>query len=144
MIRFALLQILFVCCVLLFATACDKEGNFNCPDITIGDFAYDDIGDVYFINKADMFANCLYLEVSYGGGCLADELQLRWNGSLAESLPPQAFLTLWHDDFNDPCDAIEDTALLFDLSVLQAGSSYETILINVFGLDSTLYYQMPE
>lgn len=132
--------ILSILCHLFSVIACDEEGNVDCPEITVGDYAFDDIGDLYWFGDVQMFANCLYVEVSYGGGCEIDEFELRWNGSLAESFPPQAFITLWHDDFNDPCDAIEDTTLMFDLSSMKVGNTYETILVHLFSYDTTLVY----
>ena len=132
--------IVFILCHLFSIVGCDEEGNVDCPEMTIGDYAFDDIGDLYWFDDVEMFANCLYIKVSYGGGCEIDDFELRWNGLLAESFPPQAMITLWHDDFNDPCDAIEDTTLMFDLSPMKEDNSYETVLVHLFSYDTTLVY----
>lgn len=136
-----LFSLLFASGFICMVAACNEEGNVNCPHhLTIGDFAPDDIGDPYYLNKVEMFANCLYIHTSYGGGCEKDDFELRWNGTLAESMPPQALLTLWHNDFDDPCDAIEDTVMMFDLSALKMPTAYETVIVHLFNHDTTLYY----
>ncbi|OWY21648.1 hypothetical protein C7N43_24025 [Sphingobacteriales bacterium UPWRP_1] len=129
---------------LCWVAACDEEGNLNCPQITIGKYDATNTGDPYFITQAGMLVNCLYLKVSYSGGCLPhDSLALRWNGALAESFPPQAYLSLWHSNLGDLCEAIEDTAILFDLSDMNPGGTYETIIVHLAGYEQPLYYHKP-
>ena len=131
-------------CLCLLA-ACDEDGNLtSCPELYIGDYDAASTGDAYMIEHAGMLVNCLYMEVQYSGGCLPhDSLVLRWNGALAESFPPQAYLSLWHSNLGDLCEAIEDTALVFDLAALNPGGTYETIIVHLAGHEQPLYYHKP-
>jgi|GEM_PF-1401623 len=67
------------------------------------------------IKNVGLNGNCLEVEFQYGGGCAEHEIQLVWNGALAESFPPQAWLKVIHDN-QDPCDALLTKTYSYDLS----------------------------
>jgi hypothetical protein len=61
----------------------------------------------------------LSLEVRYGGGCKPHDHDLvAWGGWL-ESFPVQVNVLLTHDDNDDPCDALVQDTLRFDLTRLR-------------------------
>lgn len=94
----------------------------------------------YWISNAFLSDQCLYVALSHGGGCAEHEYQLRWNGALAESAPPQAFLVLWHGDPGDPCDAIIQKDLFFDLTPL-INEPYDQVILHLTGWDTPLMLQ---
>ena len=87
--------------------------------------------------SANLNNDCLHLVVEYSGGCLRHKFCLGWNGALAESLPPQAFLYVQHKDPGDPCDAIVTQHLYFDVSKIQE-KPYKHIILNVIGSNKTI------
>jgi hypothetical protein len=61
----------------------------------------------------------LTLEVGYGGGCEPhDDDLVAWGGWL-ESFPVQVNVLLTHEDHDDPCDALIQRTLRFDLTRLR-------------------------
>lgn len=73
--------------------------------------------DAVFIDSGGIVGDKLLLNVSYSGGCVPDHaLQLDWDGTLLKTNPPRASLTLSHDAFGDPCEALISEEATFDLS----------------------------
>ncbi len=91
----------------------------------------------YWLSEVLIAESCLFVQLSHGGSCAEHSYELRWNGALAESMPPQAFLVLWHGDPGDPCDAIIQQNLFFDLGPLLA-EPYEQIIVHVSGWEESL------
>lgn len=59
----------------------------------------------------------LHLEVTSGGGCREHSYTLTMTpAAFMESHPVQANLYLQHDDDDDPCDAIVQDSVVFDLT----------------------------
>lgn len=73
--------------------------------ITIGEVSFD--GDT------------IQIEVSFGGGCAEHRLQLVAETTWMESWPVQVFARVTHDANDDPCDAVLQGTLRFDLSPLK-------------------------
>lgn len=82
------------------------------------------------IISASTSNNCLRITAQYSGGCDQHKVCLAWNGALAESFPPQAFLYLVHRDPGDPCDGIVTRYLSYDLTALQ-DKSYNHIILRI-------------
>ena len=93
--------------------------------------------DPISIVSASLVGDCLKLTVQYSGGCGDHKVCLFWNGALAESLPPQAFLYLLHKDLGDPCDGIVTRELSYDVSTIQE-SPYNLILLQVIAGGQTI------
>jgi hypothetical protein len=77
---------------------------------------------------ANMAGDCLELKVTYSGGCKAHKFQLVWNGTHAESMPPQIGLTLVHDNGGDVCRDLKSEKLSFDLSSARYGGVGQVIV----------------
>lgn len=76
--------------------------------------------------------NVIALEVSYGGGCANHEFKLLADAAIAESEPPQGFLTLCHNANGDKCKAIVHETLRFDLGAYQDYiGDYNRLLLSV-------------
>ena len=91
----------------------------------------------YWLSQAFISGQCLYVQLSHGGGCAEHSYELSWGGGLAESMPPQAFLVLRHIDPGDPCDAIIETSQFFDLTPL-IDEPYDQIIVHVTGWETPL------
>lgn len=141
------------------AGACDLglEGTCDCPeaygfecadgtcewDYSAGAYLPDchaDQGDPYDVGGVSLDGDTLTVSVSAGGGCEDHDWVLCWpDGVFAESDPVQAFLEVWHDDHDDPCDAIISEDVPFDLVPLRTawqasyGSGPGTIVVSVGG-----------
>ena len=94
--------------------------------------------DPYAVLGLSLSGDCLEIDVEYSGGCLVHGWCLFWNGALTGSTPPQALLYLWHDDKNDPCDAIVQETLRYDVSGLQ-DPNYNLIILQVVTPNGLIY-----
>ena len=117
--------------VVIFLIASCKDDNLSCPSLTIHTATPSNSGDSYSFQMVNVVNNCLHLIVSYGGGCANHDFEMRWNGALMESMPPQAQLILYHNGNQDLCDAIISEHLFFDLNELDPTHSYETIIVHL-------------
>jgi hypothetical protein len=61
----------------------------------------------------------LNLDVEFGGGCSEHEFALVHSGGFRESFPVQTDLRLMHDANGDPCRALVQRMLVFDLTPLK-------------------------
>jgi hypothetical protein len=61
----------------------------------------------------------LTFEVSYEGGCAADDFNLYWNSYFLESDPVQISIKLIHDDNDDECSVEMQKSLSYDISSLK-------------------------
>ena len=72
--------------------------------------------DAFDLNSASLSSNKLTLNVSRGGGCTEHEYILYMNPVFMESNPVQAGLYLYHNGYNDYCDALITENIEFDLT----------------------------
>ncbi len=59
------------------------------------------------------------MRVAYSGGCQTHHFSLHAPRCFLESYPIQSDIFLAHDDADDPCDALVEQELLFDLTPLK-------------------------
>jgi hypothetical protein len=72
--------------------------------------------DPYRLIEVALRGDVLVLHVQYSGGCRPDHpLVLYASGDFRESNPVQTWMLLAHDDLGDPCEAIIDRNVVFDL-----------------------------
>jgi hypothetical protein len=137
----SLIYYLLLGMVLVINNACENNTGNLCPDITIvPSINPNDTGDSYGFSSIALWGDCLELKVNYSGGCAQHDFDMRWDGSHAESWPVQVFLSLHHNDNDDPCDGlIFDHLLLYDLSHLQYEGA-NSLIINVVGDSKPLLY----
>ncbi len=86
------------------------------------------LGDVSIEN------NTLTVVASYGGGCESHDFRLYWDGSVLESFPAQAHLTLIHNGNGDACEAFITEELQFDLSEVALVGG-EKVILSIKGGD---------
>lgn len=134
------LHISFMFAMVMWIGSC-KDDTLSCPNLTINTIAPNISGDAYSFQMVNVVNNCLHLIVSYGGGCANHDFEMRWNGALMESMPPQAQIVLYHNGNQDPCDAIRSEHLFFDLNELDPTHSYETIIVHLQNYANSLSFQ---
>jgi hypothetical protein len=75
--------------------------------------------DPYGLVSATLSSDLLTLVVSSSGGCEDHDWFACWDGSFMESSPVQANIAVYHDSYDDPCDAIVTATLEIDLNPMQ-------------------------
>jgi hypothetical protein len=130
------------CCCLSILSACDHSSpspNSSCDaplPLLLGEVT---LVDNYQINDAFLLESCLYVQLSHSGGCVEHAYALKWNGALAESMPPQAYLHIEHQDGGDMCEALITKDLFFDLNPL-LDTPYSQIVIHINGWGESLLW----
>jgi hypothetical protein len=81
----------------------------------------------------------LFVDVSYGGGCADHEFVAEWSGLFLESFPVQTGIQLYKRPVFDPCDAIVEETLRFDLRQIRVEAGLGPVLIDV--LNEQLTYE---
>ncbi|MCG9770767.1 hypothetical protein L1D59_19395 [Pseudoalteromonas piscicida] len=66
----------------------------------------------------DRSASQLVIDARYGGGCFQHIFALEWDGTSLESFPPQYMFNLVDMSEYDPCKALIDVQLRFDISTM--------------------------
>lgn len=84
--------------------------------------------DLVVLGGATLDPPYLVLETRYGGGCGRHDLDVVVLPAWRESYPVQVDLDLAHEDHDDPCDALVDRTVRFDLTPLAEayGARYGT------------------
>ncbi len=101
--------------------ACDKNTDgpaSTCIPLVLNESMYINgpFDTTTSITSASISSDCLSVSFSYTGGCCDEhDLNLIWDGSVAESFPVQVWVRVLHDN-QDPCDAIETKTLEYDVS----------------------------
>ncbi|MBM3286863.1 MAG: hypothetical protein FJY88_05880 [Candidatus Eisenbacteria bacterium] len=114
----------------------DNGGLVVTPD-PIGVLA----SDPYQVRAVSIQGRILSLSVSASGGCADHAWTLYVSEAFMESYPAQTRGFLVHEDNGDPCDAILQEDLAFDLAPLiaayarQYGGAHDPIVIHIAGDD---------
>ncbi len=96
--------------------------------------------DYYTIDSLFIIDNCLNIWASFSGGCGAFEFKLLYNDRVMESMPPKTNLLLQLTD-NDPCRAIVQQKLFFNLSFFDEYANQDGILLKLVGTDKSVLYK---
>ncbi len=92
------------------------------------------------IKRAWIDGNNLKIEVAYGG-CNEHDFDLRWDGSIMKSNPPQVNLELLDNTGPQMCNAYFQHTICFDISKLKsAGSGSVKIHLNGYMQDLEYKY----
>jgi hypothetical protein len=75
--------------------------------------------DTLAIESSSIDGDTLRLRVSYGGGCRTHLFQVIVEKAFMESFPVQVRARVAHESNDDPCDAIVERTLRWDLSPLR-------------------------
>ena len=113
---------------LLFAIGCDLyDDTENAEDTGSGeDFVGDTLercstsapSDAVWISNASIAGDTLTIDVGFGGGCEAHQLQLCWDGLVAESYPMQTWVWVSHNANGDSCEAALSETMTVDISTI--------------------------
>ena len=112
-----------------------------CQSMTYNESPIDKIStDYYSIDSLFITDDCLNIWVSYGGGCGDADFKLYYSGRVMKSMPPQTSLLLQLID-NDPCRAIVQQKLFFNLSFFEEDASKSGILLNLVNSERSIMYK---
>ncbi len=112
-----------------------------CQSMTYNESPIDKIStDYYSIDSLFIKDDCLNIWVSYGGGCGDADFKLYYSGRVMKSMPPQTSLLLQLID-NDPCRAIVQQKLFFNLSFFEEDASKSGILLNLVNSEKSIMYK---
>jgi hypothetical protein len=106
----------------------DMDTNTGCEQIIIDESKYNSaVSDDFTITDAFITGDSLRVSVQYGGGCGNIDFDLLTNGLFMESDPVQLDVLLSFTD-NDPCEAVQQRMLCFDLTklIVLYNDSYRT------------------
>lgn len=96
--------------------------------------------DYYTIDSLFITDNCLNIWVSYSGGCGNSEFKLFYNNKIMQSMPPKTNLLLQLTD-NDPCRAIVQQKLYFNLNFFEEHANKDGIVLKLVGTDLSILYK---
>ena len=112
-----------------------------CESMTFTDQPLGNIStDYYLIDSLFITNDCLNLWVSYSGGCGDADFKLYYSDRVMTSMPPQTSLLLQLID-NDPCRAIVQQKLFFNLSFFEEDANKDGIMLNLSGSDNSVMYK---
>ena len=95
--------------------------------------------DPFGLDTVFVAGDVMHLKVVYSGGCHDHEFELHMSpATFMESLPVQANLYLYHEDLDDPCDAIVSVDLTFDLRPI--GHLYELMYDEPAAIQLNVYH----
>ena len=112
-----------------------------CESMTYNENPVDNIStDYYSIDSLFITNDCLNIWVSYGGGCGDADFKLFYSNRVMTSMPPKTNLLLQLTD-NDPCRAIVQQKLFFNLSFFEEDANKDGILLNLVGSKKSIMYK---
>jgi hypothetical protein len=103
--------------------------------------------DPFTINSAILENDILKINITYTGGCEEHDFMLIGTTSFMESNPVQINILLSHNANNDPCDALINEELNYNLTPLKKAwqEAYQknsgTIIILLEGFTESIYYE---
>ncbi|MDG2208871.1 MAG: hypothetical protein P8K81_02665 [Flavobacteriales bacterium] len=83
----------------------------------------------YVLLGAEVSGDSLYVNVQYGGGCGAHQFELQVAGPPMKSLPPKQMMQLEHKTSGDPCRALIQKVVTFDLKPYRLSPHGVTIIL---------------
>jgi len=117
------------------------NGTDECMSMTYNSKPVNNLStDYYNIDTVFITKNCLNIWVSYGGGCGEADFKLYYSDKISMSYPPKTSLRLQLSD-NDPCRAIIQQKLLFNLSFFDEYAENEGITLKLAGTDRLVFYK---
>ena len=97
-----------------------------------------DKNDAFEVKAVSLDGDILTVLVEYSGGCEDHEFNLKFNGAIMKSLPPQANLFLEHKANGDSCRALIRQELKFNISSVYQG---EGIILHLNNYDQRIEYK---
>jgi hypothetical protein len=113
--------------------------TLGCKTETVVDVAVDSNVDVnvdstefvsstFTFKDVKIMGDTLIANVQYGGGCGHHKFEIKENGFLMKSLPPKQPLQIIHFSTVDPCRALINVDLKFDISSFRGTPHGTTVL----------------
>lgn len=105
-----------------------------------------DAGAPFEVTEHTRVGDTLIVTARYSGGCEEHRFAAVVGPEVAESLPPQMWGRLIHEDPGDPCDAIVEETVRFDLSAVRrdlqrpSGVGEVSVVLHLDPLDSSVLY----
>jgi hypothetical protein len=134
----------------LLVTSCRTSKKIEIPQAKIDDICESMIfnissvnnisSDYYTVDTIFIANDCLNIWVSYSGGCGDADFSLYYNDNIQESMPPKTSLRLQLAD-NDPCRAIVQQKLYYNLSFFDDYANKNGILLVLSGNDKSVLYK---
>jgi len=119
-----------------------KEDNSEfCESMTYNTNPVNNIATDYYSLDTIFIANdCLNIWVSYSGGCGDAEFVLYYTDRVKKSMPPKTNLRLQLTD-DDPCRAIVQQKLFYNLSFFDDYADKNGILLMLSGNDKSVLFK---
>jgi len=96
--------------------------------------------DYYSIDSLFIHNNCLNIWVSYSGGCGDADFNMYYTDKLIDTTPPKTKLRLQLID-NDPCRAIVQQKLFYNLSFFDENTEKNGILFELVGTQKSVLFK---
>ncbi len=140
---------ILILAIVLFLTCCHSSRKATstmdetldiCESMTYNSKAVDNIStDYYTLDTLFIENNCLNIWVSYGGGCGDADFKLFYSNIIDKSNQPTTTLLLQLID-NDPCRAIVQQKLFYNLSFFDDYLENDGILLKLSGTENSVMY----
>jgi hypothetical protein len=120
-----------------------KQSVSGCLPMTLEEEPFLPVAsDLFDIDSAWIEGNCLKIAVVYSGGCGTVDFQLYYNEKAMKSMPPQKSLFLAFTD-NDPCRAMIQDIVRFDLGPFEAMARAGGVVLNLSGHEQKITFALP-
>jgi flagellar basal body L-ring protein FlgH len=97
--------------------------------------------EAFEILKSSIEGDVLTVTVQYGGGCEEHKFSVYSTGAYMKSMPPKLNLYMEHNGNEDPCRALIQKDIKFNLSSVQFVGSRELVLIIQNGEGHEVHYK---
>ncbi|MFK5856693.1 MAG: hypothetical protein QM503_11225 [Bacteroidota bacterium] len=142
--------LIVIATLIIFLSSCnvskkiEKQADTSadiCESMTYNSMPVDKIAtDYYSIDTIFIVDNCLNIWVSYSGGCGNSDFILYYTDRIKESMPPKTTLRLQLTD-DDPCRAIVQQKLFYNLSYFEDYAEKNGILFKLAGSEKSILYK---
>ena len=110
--------------------------TLGCKTETVVDVAVDVnvdstefVSAIFTFKDVKIMGDTLIANVQYGGGCGHHKFEMKQNGFLMKSLPPKQPVQIIHLSTVDPCRALINVDLKFDISRFRGTPHGTTVLL---------------
>ena len=118
--------------LLLFTLGCKTEtvvdvavdGNI---DVNVDSTEF--VSTTFTVKDVKIMGDTLIANVQYSGGCGDHKFEIKQNGFLMKSLPPKQPIQIIHLSTDDPCRALINVDLKFDISSFRGTPHGTTVLL---------------
>ena len=109
---------------LLFTLGCKTEAV-----VDVTEDSQEFVSTMFTFNDVKIKGDTLIANVLYSGGCGDHKFEMKQNGFLMKSLPPKQPVQIIHLSTVDPCRALINVDLKFDISSFRGTPHGTTVLL---------------